>query len=378
MAFAGATFVGLMLGGVVIAGNQRALWATGETWPLDEVVAYQSRTGAVFQRQYSSPETIPAYKFHGLLRLQPDVAVLGSSRVAAIRGALFGKRWRFFNAAGLAQSLGDVQAFLDRVPKEKTPRVVVLGVDLWWFDYDWPLAAASWNNDPDAGWLSRGSRLASIALRPWLVFGNPSRTGQPAVGLAAVRSGEGFRADGSLARSVRPDRHNGKLPFADPADPPAVDRVKGSSHEFAGADALSRERIERLKLLLRQFYDRGVLVIGLAPPLSTAAGAAMAVDPGHKEFWREVRSSLTRSFRDAGFPYVDASDPRSVGLNDTYLFDGLQAGEVFWVNVFERVAEDPRVERSLPGLATQLRRLKQGAGASVLHLGPALEASVHK
>ncbi|MEZ5351572.1 MAG: hypothetical protein R2762_02975 [Bryobacteraceae bacterium] len=376
LAFAGSAAVGLLMAAVVVGSHQRALWATGEAWPLDTVVRQQNRIEAVFQREYASPDTVPAYKFRSLRNRKPAIAVLGSTRMAGVRGSLFGEESRFYNAAGLVRSLGDLQAVLDRVPKTETPPVVLLGLDLWWFSYEWPMAPTDWNRDPEGGWLTRGATIARLAAQPWLLWSAPKSTPRAMIGLGALRSGEGFRSDGSIVRIVSPGEQVGSQPFVDTADPPVAERVKKGTYEFAANSVVSRERLERLRLILRQFRDRGTLVIGVAPPLASAAVDLLGADPRHRQFWKEFREETSRVFRQTGFPFLDASDPRTLGLDDRYLFDGFQAGEVFWAPALERLAKDPRVERVLPSLRANLAAVRQQEPERLLQLGPALSSSL--
>ncbi|MEZ5403597.1 MAG: hypothetical protein R2729_28210 [Bryobacteraceae bacterium] len=356
LAFGGASVLGLLLATAVIGSHEQALWATGEAWPLDEVVKRQRQTGALFQREYASANTIPAYKFRALQNAKPRVAVLGSMRMAGLRPALLGEPGRFYNAAGLIQGLGDLQAVLDRIPADSTPRVVVIGLDPWWFGYRWPLEATDWNRDPDWGWLAEGNRIASSLARPWLLLGAPADARHPSIGLAALRSGEGFRSDGSQVRADSAGRRRGE-PFVDTLEPTAVARVTTATVEFEPSPGVSRERIQRLGLVLRQFRDRGVLVIGVAPPLATAAVDALEASEQLKVFWHEFRDQSKTTFRYAGFPFLDASDPRALGLDDRAMNDGFQAGDGFWVAVLDRLSKDRRVAAGLPGMPATVAAL---------------------
>ena len=61
-----------------------------------------------------------------------SVLVLGSSRVMKFREYAFNTA--FVNAGGVANSLGKARAMLELLIGTHRPKVVLLGLDYWWFD----------------------------------------------------------------------------------------------------------------------------------------------------------------------------------------------------------------------------------------------------
>jgi hypothetical protein len=336
------------LAAALIASHERALEATGESWPLRQVIRAQQSAPALFQRQYWSANSISAYKFQAMNENQPKILVLGSTRMGGLRAEMFAPSGQqFYNGAGLIRNLSDLQAVLDRTPASATPPLVIVGLDLWWFSYHWPMGSIDWNEDPDGNWMARSSTIARLALKPWTLFASPRTAPYPLIGLAAMRSGEGFRSDGSIA--FAPDESSSTLSAHPGAS--VLERVESGSGEFTPNPALSRERLQRLALVLRQFRERGALVAGIAPPFSIKVVDRLTIHPVHRQFWQDFRIETARTFRNAGFPFLDASDPRQLNLDDTYLLDGSQAGEVFWLAVLDHFGADPRIKAQLPQLS---------------------------
>jgi hypothetical protein len=102
------------------------LWRTGESWPLAKVLGTQGqRRDALFLRGLLD-QSLYAYKWRAVLERRPRVLALGSSRVMKFRAEMFGEDAAdFYNAGGLVTSIEDLEQFVERLPADQTPRVVV-------------------------------------------------------------------------------------------------------------------------------------------------------------------------------------------------------------------------------------------------------------
>lgn len=68
-----------------------------------------------------------------MIKLQkPDILAIGSSRVGQFKAKYF--KHSFYTAANAANHLEEMQQFIDEVLKIYTPKVVILGLDPWWFN----------------------------------------------------------------------------------------------------------------------------------------------------------------------------------------------------------------------------------------------------
>jgi hypothetical protein len=83
----------------------------------------------------------------------------------------------------------------------------------------------------------------------------------------------------------------------------------------------------------------------------------LETDPRHRRFWFQYRERLERTFDELGLPYVDASSPGRMGLDDRYMIDGIHGGETLHVHVLRRMLRDPRVAEALPEAAGVLDAL---------------------
>jgi hypothetical protein len=348
--------------GLALAAHEALLWRTGETWPIGRVLAAQERDrAAVFMRGFVD-QSIDAYKWEAFLRRRPAVIALGSSRVMHLRGGMFGvDAPAFYNLGGILSSVHNLSEFSELLPATHTPRVILLGVDPWWFNAARPPAEEiGIAADGALRWQGHLLALREIASDRDL-FGAalgslwPGQGASRRIGLHARLRGEGFRFDGSLDSGLRVPRSETEWRFVDRERPPVLRRIRRGTHFFEVTDGLSPPHLAVLRAALARLRARGVLVAGFAPPLASQAAALLEADPRHARLWREYREQVPAVFAELGQPYFDASTPATLGLDDRYLIDGLHAEETFHLHVLRRMLEDARLAAALPTASVAIR-----------------------
>ncbi len=339
------------------------LWRTGESWTISRVLDVQRRDpGRLFLRRYLD-QGLYRYKFLGMLERRPAILALGSSRVMRFRAPMFGDSANFYNAGGLIQNLDDLESFVRLTPDTAMPRVIILGIDMWWLNdndrspegltsgiaFD---GASSWKSQLLTAremLMTRGALVGAIAAV------SPRTGAGDGIGLAARERGEGFRSDGSLTSARRPPE-NADWHFVDRENPIIPDRIRQGIDRFEPAPALSLARLARLRNVLTTLQRRGVLILGFNPPFSADGAAALESDPRQRELWREYRTGVPALFTELGLPFVDASTTGALGLDDRYMSDGFHAEETFHLYLLRRFAADPRVAAALPGMGAAVER----------------------
>lgn len=340
---------------LALAVHEAALWRTGESWPLGRVLAAQERDPhAIFMRGLID-QSIAAYKWAALVRRRPALVALGSSRVMHVRAGMFGADSpAFYNLGGILSRVENLAEFVERLPPGYAPRVVLLGVDVWWFNAARPPAEPiGFEADGVLRWqghllafreFARDRSLLAAALGSL----RPGAGAGDRIGLHARLSGEGFRGDGSLDSGLPLPQDEAGWRFVDRERPPVLRRIRRGTHFFEVTDGASPQRLALLRETLARLVARGALVAGFAPPLATEAARLLEADPRHARLWREYREQVPRVFAELGLPFLDASTPATLGLDDRYLIDGLHAEETFHLHVLLRLIEDPRLDRALP------------------------------
>ena len=339
------------------------LQGSGELWPLDRVFAYQAaHPDALYLRAVD--QVFYAYKYRGILLKRPTVLVAGSSRTMKFRAGMFGERARsFYNAGGLLNSVRDVADLADRMPDEPPPALLVLGVDLWWFNARVAPAyslAAEIDKDPGRTFDEHVLALRWLAWNP-SVFGRElmSTVAAPRkslIGIEARETGNGFRSDGSHSSSLPvPDPHD-DWRFVDRERPPIIERVSTATAGFLPTDGISEPRLRALEAALDRFAGRHVLVVGYLPPFSSAVLTALRTDPRHSRLWLDFERRVPELFRRRGLPVIDASDLTRFGIDDRVMIDGVHADETFHLYVVKSMLADGRVSAALPGADVAVAR----------------------
>jgi hypothetical protein len=192
---------------VLVALFEIVLWRTGETWTIKHVIEEQHRNpNALFLRGILD-QGFYRYKLLQFEAQRPKVLVLGSSRVMEFRREMFGVRSNeFFNAGGMIQDLSDLHQFAEKLTTANAPEVIILGLDLWWFNGNKPLlqglnsgltrdAALDWQEHARAFRRFKSSKSRSPALKAL-------RANSGNIGIEARASGVGFRPDGSMQYNI--------------------------------------------------------------------------------------------------------------------------------------------------------------------------------
>src|SRR5687768_13974749 len=97
---------------IVLGAPAYVLLSSGEFTPVEKVIRMQSTatTPVLFGRAYSDPTA--RYKLQSVVHRKPEVLVLGTSRVMALRGDFFRDGTQFFNAGNGITRLGHLRPFL--------------------------------------------------------------------------------------------------------------------------------------------------------------------------------------------------------------------------------------------------------------------------
>ncbi len=345
---------------LLVSFEELVFYRGGETWTIEQVSRDQrSRADSLFLRRLFDQQFY-LYKFNEVRRREPEVLALGSSRVMQFRAAMFGADGQsFYNAGGMIQCVGDLTLVLKQMP-DLRPRVVILGVDIWWLNNDWDKAnldnsdrGSAHPTDAAISWEAHLLALRRIWLNEGDVFKSWKRylevllsPRENRVGLAAQLDNCGFRAtDGSYA-----------FPPNESPSPESLERLSAihlrriaeEDMQFLPSPGLSPRLLNELRGDLLELNRRGVLVIGFLPPFSSPVVRALEGSKHQKDLWHQYAREIPALFAELNLPCIDASTSTNLGLDDRYMRDGVHAMETFHLYLLRAMLDDPRVERALP------------------------------
>ncbi len=336
------------------------LWQVGETKPVIQVARLldDENGNSRFMRKYID-QALYRFKYVVMQSKNPPIVVLGTSRVMQIRAQMIGLPPEvFFNAGGMIQHLKDLEEFVENLTVDRVPRVIILGVEMWWFNERWAdfhekqkhYTVERKKDDAVDGFAH--ARLYQLSLQSTLFGGGSadlalgsiikrlyresSATDRNHYGLLAFEKGAGFRKDGSFDYNVvEPDRDNNWI-FQDRESPTIAERIRLGIAGFESATGLSNDLLERFRSILKMFHEKGVIVICFTPPYASSVSALLDQSPSQATLWHEFLELIPKVVREEGAYCFVFRSPLDFGLDDRYMLDGLHGMETLHAYIGRR------------------------------------------
>lgn len=325
-------FLGLVgLGLLSLLCSWGFLWRAHELAPAEAVAQAQAQQPDLLYGTALNQNTF-RYKVALYAQRQPEVLVLGSSRVMQFRQQH--SRDRLMTAGGAGSSLDELELWLSAALPVHVPRVVVLGVDFWWFHPAYlsevrPELHGDEVTKAKLVWLYQQLKKRQLTLAQ---VEEVLRTPHPRQwGLNALLHQEGYRADGSwrydLARRARSGQEFG---FAE-----SLARLREGHAQFLHGSALEGARVQQLDRLVQRLRARGIEVVLFQPPLA-------AVMYGHLQsqadkdfaYVSQLDLALQQLALRQHVRYLNLRDPHLLGATACDFVDGYHGGDVLYGRIF--------------------------------------------
>jgi hypothetical protein len=344
---------------LLVGGIELLLWRVGETWPLQRAIRFQETNPRSFFARGTLDQGTFRYKYLQILRRHPEILLLGSSRMMQFRAEMFGRQApTFYNAGGIIHSIEDLHTFLERLPADATPKIVILGVDFWWLNPNEKKEsidsfAVGVEVEGTYSWQGHANALAGYvrhpeSLRALFAESFGSKFDRNAIGLAAVEHRQGFRPDGSKRFEIKLPATAEEWRHRLPGKKTVNKDILGENFPFAFAEGVPSSLLEQLRSVLLKFKERGVFVIGYNPPIASEWAALVSTSPRHKEFWKQYHEKVPEVFRSLQFPFVDVITPQQIGLDDRYMRDWYHGHDPFDMEMLRRFCEEPQIRPLFP------------------------------
>ena len=299
-------------------------WHTGEALPIEIVVnQQQSNEGIIYGTRQI--EDILSYKLASYEWRQPDILILGSSRLLQFRSEFFNNDpGAVYNASGGGWRLPQFIEFYEQL--DSLPSIIILGVDSFLFNADMNLSARTVPIETP-GYSLDSIRLATIEIVHTLLSGALTLEemadrrdpvfGRLSIGLKAIEISFGFRADGSLQK--------GRLVASPALAEYDVQRdiasFMGMGHSYTPGSRLNYTAFELLDSFLERLYADGVAIIGVTPPYHFNIVEKMQESGAYKYIDLAI-PRLKSLFAQNGFPYYSFDDMRKLGADSSEWYDG--------------------------------------------------------
>lgn len=340
---------------ILAAAIEGSLWRVGETWPVDKALDAQTRNEDAIWMRGKLGQSYMAYKWSAINRRHYRVLAVGSSRVMKFNGKLLSPvSGPFYNTGGMIRNLNDLESFADALHSGIAPKVILLGIDMWWLNPSFASKEgfkAGIHDDPATDWkahltvVRKSAEIVQAARKS-----RSDREMSPldpanAIGLDATFKHRGFRVDGSLESGLLFTDEK----FTDRETPPIAQRVRTGGNRFERATGLSAQRIAVFRRALQKLRGKGITVLTFLPPVANEVVAAMEKEPGQKSVWLQYRQVLPRICLEEKTLFCDASSPARFGYPDGVMSDGIHAMETFHAAILREWLKNPQADAALPG-----------------------------
>ncbi len=336
---------------------------------VDEIAQASSNNPVLVGFAYN--EQHYGYLKHQRLTSMPrqSVVALGSSRVLGFREEMFDSS--FFNAGYTIVSPWDFRTFLNALPSDKLPRVLILGLDQFMFSRlgntrRQPKTADAWTERPRDDLHTALRRIPDVYKD--LVRGRISVPSVVAnatganidgeatpVGLNALINRKGMRNDGSFLYSSQVEQLLNSDPAAnDYQFAKTLARVKHQGRRFEAGSEVDKEAVAEIGRLLKYCKANDIAVVAFLPPFTDTVWRAMQ-DSGNYTYMQKIESELRTHFDRNGselYAFHQMSDCCSTDLE---AIDGFHAGENVYLKMMIEILQNGSVLNEY----TDMRRLQQ-------------------
>ena len=324
----------------LFAAPMMVLALGGELSSVAGVVTRQMRgTPLLYGEAYSNP--VKRFKLLAIQRRRPDVLVLGSSRVMQFRADSFLDPSVVYNGGGSIATVWDFRHVLDRLDPTHPPKVLILGLDQWFFNPNWAerpdLGVHEFEaEDTPLNVIQRNWRAVYQELAAGKISLGRLLAGGPCVGLNAMMQNNGFRNDGSylygrvIAEPDRPDHW-------DPGFQDTFVRIERGERRFEWSDRVDGPAVAELDRALDAAARKGIHVVGVLPPFAPSVLARLRAS-GRYPYLAKLLPALRPAFEARGFEVVDLTDAGPLGVTDAEFIDGFHGSDKTYLRVTLRLS----------------------------------------
>ena len=321
------------------------LWLGGEFISPDEVIRRQALPGSQVLAGPAYTNRSIYSKYHAVLRRKPRILALGNSRVMEFGAEFFRPDAGFFNGGGGIVKLRHFRAFIEALPPEASPKILIAGLHQPFFNPAFDTMDE--RGESGAGWLRTQFQNqwdpAGVFTANWrLVYGDLAggkmkfgrllqlRGLRDRIGLGAAIQGEGFRADGSFL--YRPDDSSNPHPW-DADFKVSFSHIDAGDSHYVHGGTVSPAALRELELLLDECHARGIHVIGFLPPFAHAVWAKMMARENDYGYLLQLEGALRPLLESRGGEFYDFSDLATLGADDTEAVDGHHGSDKAYLRI---------------------------------------------
>ncbi|OGE78690.1 hypothetical protein A3J19_05025 [Candidatus Daviesbacteria bacterium RIFCSPLOWO2_02_FULL_41_8] len=294
--------------------------------------------------------TLPRYlKLASVLARKPDIIVMGSSRSNQVRAGFFKKPDKFYNAQIGGSTIEDYGIFLNKIPTDSQPKVILLGLHPEFFDNSCRSADTKTIEEEYSQKFGQSGSFKAweygykqlyldyfggkFKLKDLSKLGNDSGK----IGLNAILHNAGYRNDGSY--------FDGRV-MADLLSHPRNDSYKDTFKNQFFSNEIKQTcpdnhayAINQVSEFLKNSSSRNIYVIGFMPPLASIINKTIGVDKKYG-YIKNLDSDLKPLFEKYKFGFYNFVDFSKLDPEDKEMIDPTHGSEKTMLRVIISMLRD--------------------------------------
>lgn len=314
------------------------LYKIQEVSSIDNIVKRQLNANSLYGTALN--ENMFLYKLELIKETKPEVIAIGSSRVMQFRQDFF--RTKFITSGGATNHLNEGVDFLNEVLKIHKPKVIILGLDMWWFNdnFHQPFYYNHQETTSDMSFAKLKNTLLwlfneKISINQFLavLFNKDDKnkiTNFDNIGIAALKTSDGFRKDGSYfySKTIFGVEQSEDIKFAN-----TLERIRNGNRRFENGSKVSQERWKDLERFLAICKKNNIEILIFTPPFANETINNLTKEKNKYLYIDEFRQKIVAI---GGY---DFHDPKVLGSNDCEFIDGFHGGDVTYQRILLNMAQ---------------------------------------
>ena len=282
-------------------------------------------------------------------KVKPKIVSIGSSRVMQFRSAFFDKSFITISAM---INLEEGMYFIDNVIQQSPPDIVIIGLDVWWFNENYISPDVNVIKDPSRydinhrnltysakeikrvyEWI-RGKKISLNEFFNGMIGRDSNSCG---IGVRGMYDRSGTGPDGSqYYTSIVTGQKHAEDAFFDETK----ERIEGGRNRFQYGEIVHNKHINLLKKILSTLHNKDIETIIFFPPFAEAVNNAMDMMGEKYQYIDDLKAKL----KELGIYYYDFTNARLLGSDDCEFIDGFHGGDLTYAKILKYIYDkDPSI-----------------------------------
>jgi hypothetical protein len=296
-------------------------------------------------------------------RVKQNILALGSSRILQFRENMFTSS--FYNAGYTISSISEFLPFMNSIPKDNYPDILIISLDQWMFNENWDALNENQNN---LQWKYEFNKRASIitVINVWTdiiknkygfstLFHNSDSVKR--IGLNAIVNNKGFRNDGSMhygdqiTKLINKDSTANDFNYYD-----TFQRIEGGNMRFEYGSEINDKALQHLDSFLAFCKTNNIHVVGFLPPFANKVNEKME-ETEQYGYEKDIYPGSLPIFQKYGYELWNLTYLNTYGSDDTETLDGFHGGEVTYQKMLIYMVENGSILKEYTDITRLIKDL---------------------